>query len=408
MDFSSIYIKEEPRSPMFNDGHLDNDESITISQIEAALNQHGSLDVDTHTHTHHDDCKLTAGPGCVSENHPSGTSSSLSSENPSRNNSQVSSEVPCEANSGNTTRKNSANGSASKSHSVSDPQVEAKSQSQSQSKTDAEAETGSDANSNIEQACDSCRKRKLKCSKTFPRCSKCIQHNWCCTYSPRTVRSPLTRAHLTEVENKLFHMTNMLRYLLPSVNVDTLAESGQYQKTLGPYREKLVGSISSSNSHSPSSNSVFSNEDSMNGSLSDKKAEDGIFDMEINYDKQKIKQEIIDDFMLNNIPTDSKRFQFLPPSSSAKHINCGHKKHVHLGSNQQDVYSMPNTSSTTTSNTATLTSPSSLLSLHSFDNYNFENDRLEDLPGMPSKRQKLHQSHEYTSIFDEVMCDDFA
>ncbi|ODV82479.1 lactose regulatory protein, partial [Suhomyces tanzawaensis NRRL Y-17324] len=54
----------------------------------------------------------------------------------------------------------------------------------------------------IEQACDSCRKRKLKCSKEYPRCSKCIHHSWCCYYSPRTVRSPLTRAHLTQVENK--------------------------------------------------------------------------------------------------------------------------------------------------------------------------------------------------------------
>ncbi|EGW32695.1 fungal transcriptional regulatory protein, partial [Spathaspora passalidarum NRRL Y-27907] len=58
------------------------------------------------------------------------------------------------------------------------------------------------SNPAIEQACDSCRKRKLKCSKDFPRCTKCTQHNWNCSYSPRTVRSPLTRAHLTEVENK--------------------------------------------------------------------------------------------------------------------------------------------------------------------------------------------------------------
>ncbi|ODQ83035.1 hypothetical protein BABINDRAFT_27391, partial [Babjeviella inositovora NRRL Y-12698] len=50
--------------------------------------------------------------------------------------------------------------------------------------------------------CDSCRKRKLKCSKELPKCFKCIQHNWCCSYSPRVVRSPLTRAYLTSVEKK--------------------------------------------------------------------------------------------------------------------------------------------------------------------------------------------------------------
>ncbi|KAM9899069.1 hypothetical protein OXX79_005944 [Metschnikowia pulcherrima] len=256
-------------------------------------------------------------------------------------------------------------------------------------------ESGTDSNSAIEQACDSCRKRKLKCSKQFPRCSKCIQHNWCCTYSPRTVRSPLTRAHLTEVENKLFHMTNMMRYLLPNIDAASLAESGNYQNALAPYREKLADCVDTSNVHSPSSNSVFSNEDSVNESLIDKKSEE-VFSMDTPYDKQKIKQEIIDDFMMNNIPTDSKRFQFLSPGSMSKSIS------------PRKPQSCPMQTSCNSSNSASLTSPSSLLSLHSFENYNFDNERMEELPTLPLKRQKLQQSSEYTSIFDEVMCDGFA
>jgi ribosomal protein S8E len=73
----------------------------------------------------------------------------------------------------------------------------------------------------IEQACDSCRKRKLKCSKSLPKCLKCQQHNWCCNYSPKTIRSPLTRVHLTNVENKLDELKEIFSWLLP-IDVDNL------------------------------------------------------------------------------------------------------------------------------------------------------------------------------------------
>lgn len=67
----------------------------------------------------------------------------------------------------------------------------------------------------VEQACDLCRRRKLKCSKELPRCSKCIQHNWCCLYLPRAVRLPLTRAHLTKVEARVRQLELLLELLLP-------------------------------------------------------------------------------------------------------------------------------------------------------------------------------------------------
>ncbi|ODV94177.1 hypothetical protein PACTADRAFT_22871, partial [Pachysolen tannophilus NRRL Y-2460] len=79
----------------------------------------------------------------------------------------------------------------------------------------------------IEQACDSCRKRKLRCSKEYPKCSKCIQHSWDCKYSPRMVRSPLTRAHLTSVENKCRDLETLLSRLLPpNENLDDLLAKG--------------------------------------------------------------------------------------------------------------------------------------------------------------------------------------
>lgn len=268
--------------------------------------------------------------------------------------------------------------------------------------------SSSDPNVSIEQACDSCRKRKLKCSKEFPKCLKCIQHNWCCNYSPRTVRSPLTRAHLTEVEGKLNHITHILRFLLPlNVDLNAVIESDNYETLLMQYRNKLRNSSELSHTGLPSSNSVFSNEESMTGSLADKKSSDTMFEMDMPYDKEKIKQEIIDDFVLNNIPTESKRFNFIPPPAMTKSNICGSTPSkipvsYPLKPLQRDF------PSENTTNSASLTSPSSLLSLNSFDNYDYEDNRLNELTENCLKRQKTQQSPEYTSIFDEVMCDDFA
>lgn len=76
----------------------------------------------------------------------------------------------------------------------------------------------------IEQACDSCRRRKLKCSKTLPKCAKCLEHNWECSYSPKQIRSPLTRAHLTEVETRMSHLEQLLAQLFPGWDIDKLLQ----------------------------------------------------------------------------------------------------------------------------------------------------------------------------------------
>lgn len=77
----------------------------------------------------------------------------------------------------------------------------------------------------IEQACHSCRKRKLKCSKEYPKCSKCSAHGWDCVYSPRAVRSPLTRAYLTKVENKVKQLESIVHQLVPNSDIDSLLSS---------------------------------------------------------------------------------------------------------------------------------------------------------------------------------------
>lgn len=73
----------------------------------------------------------------------------------------------------------------------------------------------------MEQACDLCRIKKLKCSKEKPRCTKCRKNNWTCTYSPKVKRSPLTRAHLTAVENKLNLLQQLFQRNFPGQSIET-------------------------------------------------------------------------------------------------------------------------------------------------------------------------------------------
>lgn len=222
----------------------------------------------------------------------------------------------------------------------------------------------------IEQACDSCRKRKLKCSKELPRCSKCIHHNWCCSYSPRAVRSPLTRAHLTEVENKVKQLTDFVEHLLPpdilaKHTVDELLVNRQY-RTMIPGSKTGAPEMSEDNSLTTSvaqspNYSIFSNDDmdhidktTTNVTLASSSAMSKLPSHEekepYKYDKVKIKQEIIDDFILNNIPTSTANKRFVAPQV------------------------LKPTSFPQVSSGPSLTSPSSLLSLNSFNYEEFEDD----------------------------------
>lgn len=76
----------------------------------------------------------------------------------------------------------------------------------------------------MDQACDLCRIKKLKCSKTKP-CSKCIKNGWNCIYSPKVKRSPLTRAHLTDVEEKLSTLQSLFERLHPNQTVQQMLEN---------------------------------------------------------------------------------------------------------------------------------------------------------------------------------------
>lgn len=107
----------------------------------------------------------------------------------------------------------------------------------------------------IEQACDSCRKRKLKCSKEYPRCQKCIEHNWCCSYSPKPVRLPLTRAYLTCVENEVSSLKKVLQYLVPGTHDwSELVRTGKFEEVLKQNAQDISARASGSDNQSCATN----------------------------------------------------------------------------------------------------------------------------------------------------------
>ncbi|CAH00723.1 galactose-responsive transcription factor GAL4 [Kluyveromyces lactis] len=88
----------------------------------------------------------------------------------------------------------------------------------------------------MHQACDACRKKKWKCSKTVPTCTNCLKYNLDCVYSPQVVRTPLTRAHLTEMENRVAELEQFLKELFPVWDIDRLLQ----QKDTYRIRELLT------------------------------------------------------------------------------------------------------------------------------------------------------------------------
>ncbi|CUS23118.1 LAQU0S08e02520g1_1 [Lachancea quebecensis] len=108
-----------------------------------------------------------------------------------------------------------------------------------------------------EQACDWCRRKKLKCSREHPRCSNCFKHNWDCNYSPKKVRSPLTRAHLTEVENRLHRLEQLFETLFPGYDWKDASKDPTLFKLRNTLRKQKdqhqkVPSLTTDDSHTPS------------------------------------------------------------------------------------------------------------------------------------------------------------
>lgn len=97
----------------------------------------------------------------------------------------------------------------------------------------------------IDQACDSCRHKKLRCSKEEPKCAKCVKNGWECCYSPRINRSPLTRAHLTKVETRLDALEQLFQELFPNEDLNIFLNDGSTAQSKARLKKALGKSVNS-------------------------------------------------------------------------------------------------------------------------------------------------------------------
>ncbi|KAL7918665.1 fungal-specific transcription factor domain-containing protein [Trichoderma austrokoningii] len=72
-----------------------------------------------------------------------------------------------------------------------------------------------------DQACKECRRRKSKCDKGIPTCNMCLRYRRHCLYEKYS-RTPLTRKHLTEVEERLEQAEALIRQLRAALSHQTL------------------------------------------------------------------------------------------------------------------------------------------------------------------------------------------
>ncbi|KAK2056218.1 hypothetical protein LY76DRAFT_607144 [Colletotrichum caudatum] len=69
-----------------------------------------------------------------------------------------------------------------------------------------------------DQACKECPRRKAKCDRALPTCNLCVKYRRHCLYE-KHARTPLTRKHLTEVEERLERaeaLITHMRALMPA------------------------------------------------------------------------------------------------------------------------------------------------------------------------------------------------
>ncbi|OAX81130.1 hypothetical protein ACJ72_04532 [Emergomyces africanus] len=69
----------------------------------------------------------------------------------------------------------------------------------------------------------------IACSKQRPTCSLCKQLKQECVYSPKVVRTPLTRQNLTYAEDRIRKLEATISTLLPNVDIEALLDSSAPQ-----------------------------------------------------------------------------------------------------------------------------------------------------------------------------------
>ncbi|KAL7941883.1 fungal-specific transcription factor domain-containing protein [Trichoderma barbatum] len=105
-----------------------------------------------------------------------------------------------------------------------------------------------------DQACKECRRRKSKCNKGIPTCNMCLRYRRHCLYEKHS-RTPLTRRHLTEVEERLEQAEALIRQLRAALPPQALTSERSSDTIASPNQLSDIDEITHSKQDHPGSGS---------------------------------------------------------------------------------------------------------------------------------------------------------
>ncbi|ODQ63194.1 hypothetical protein NADFUDRAFT_48114 [Nadsonia fulvescens var. elongata DSM 6958] len=163
----------------------------------------------------------------------------------------------------------------------------------------------------VSLACDTCRRKKIKCDGTKPSCSSCKNNNIDCVYTqtektPKTARSRRSK-YIAEFDLRLSRIENALERMIPSIEMITEVAGMRYSKNKnGTFERKRTYSDSYRSQHSSYiDDSTTSSDGDLNN---DPKDGDSDFDSDLSQSENDEDESVNDNgFKGNKSNTDSKR-----------------------------------------------------------------------------------------------------
>ncbi|KAF6762750.1 fungal-specific transcription factor domain-containing protein [Ephemerocybe angulata] len=87
------------------------------------------------------------------------------------------------------------------------------------------------------RACESCRRKKIKCDGCEPTCSQCSASGSQCTWLQTKDRAALSRHYVQELEARLLHMESLFQQIAPTL------QTGEAANGLGPLPAGITSSV---------------------------------------------------------------------------------------------------------------------------------------------------------------------
>ncbi|EJT97573.1 hypothetical protein DACRYDRAFT_119248 [Dacryopinax primogenitus] len=81
----------------------------------------------------------------------------------------------------------------------------------------------------VYRACESCRRKKIKCDGVEPVCGQCLGNINACTWKPTADRAAHSRQYVQQLETRLHHMETLFQHVAPVMEALTASTQGGVQ-----------------------------------------------------------------------------------------------------------------------------------------------------------------------------------